>query len=329
VRFAVALSALSVLCWSHGRDPDATLHVERTFFGVHRVHRRYGPALVDPVRRVRTRVLYDALYHGNTRHGTQALDPRFRRVATSYYHRTGPMGRVFEVLGTGPRLDRVAVVGLGVGTLAAYGRPGQTMTFYEIDPAVVRIASDTRLFTYLAESRAAIELVVGDGRLSLEKAPPGTYGLIVVDAFSSDSIPIHLLTREAVALYLDKLHPRGVLALHVTNLYLDLVPVVEALAFDLGLSGIARADEVTTPQEMLEGKDASSWVLLARDEAALAPLRSAIPGEKLPWAGNADRAPYRWTDGFSNLPTVLKFRISRREARVSEGGASVSPGSEP
>ncbi len=195
-----ALVALSVLAAS-GLGPGVSgrlLHIERNFFGVVRVTH-------DAERNVHR------LFHGSTLHGQQSLDPALRREPSTYFTRSGPIGQVFAAIK--PRLEppgaRVAIVGLGAGTLASYARSGQRWTFYEIDDAVVRIARDPRYFTYLHDCEAdAIEIVLGDARLRLHDAPDQAYRLIVLDAFSSDAVPVHLISREAIQLYRAKLDER-------------------------------------------------------------------------------------------------------------------------
>jgi len=143
------------------------------------------------------------LHHGTTLHGLQVTRPSERRLPTSYYHPSGPIGRLFAGLRADREhrpLDEVAVVGLGVGTLAAYAQPGEHFTFFEIDPAIVRIASDPALFSYLRDCAGTASVAVGDGRLALATAPDAHFRLIVIDAFGSDAVPVHLLTREALAL---------------------------------------------------------------------------------------------------------------------------------
>ena len=219
---------------------------------------------------------------------------------------------MFTLLEGAGKLRDVAVVGLGAGSLAAYGTPGQRFTFYEIDPAVVRIARDPRFFTYLTDAKADVRCVVGDGRLGLAAAEDATYDLVVIDAFSSDAIPVHLLTREAMTIYLRKLRPEGVLSVHLSNQFLDLEPVVRALAADLHLSGAVKLDTIGTPQEVVEGKDRSQWAVFARERAALAllekdPLWVAFPEGEAP-------VPKRflWTDEYSNILAVLKRVEGRR-----------------
>jgi hypothetical protein len=177
---------------------------------------------------------------------------------------------------------------------------------YELDPEVIRIASDAEFFTFLSDSAAEIEYVPGDGRLSLSRAPDGAYGLIVNDAFSSDAIPVHLLTREAVTLYFDKLREDGILAVHLTNRHVNLEPVVRAIAIDLGLAAIVRTDGIHNEEEMLEGKYESTWALIARRPAALGPLWNDRAWRRLQAApGSPDDDRYLWTDDYSNVLSLI------------------------
>ena len=304
--FALAFPVFLALAWTQGGERTTLLHAERTFFGVTRVMERLGPPLLHPDLKRAVAVRYHVLYHGTTIHGKQAVGKDLRGIPTSYYHPSGPVGRVFLRFGQEERMDRVALVGLGAGTLAAYGRPGQTMTVYEIDPEVLRTAADPRLFTFLAESRARLDIRLVDGRLGLASARDASYGLIVLDAFSSDAIPMHLLTREAVAVYLKKLRQDGILALHVTNRYLDLVPVVSALADDAGLTGLLVADTVDDARQQLEGKDSSTWILLAGNPASLGSLPSSLHARVLAKPpGPPGR--YLWSDAFSDIVSVFKL----------------------
>ena len=176
------------------------LHSERSFFGVYRVS--------DDVEKN-----YRVLFHGGTAHGVQSLDPSRACEPLAYYTRSGPIGQVFEAFQESPVENDVAVIGLGAGVMACYHQPHQRFTFYEIDPTVLHIAQNRRYFTYLSDCGPAVRVVLGDARLSLRNAPAHSYGMMVLDAFSGDSIPTHLLTREALALYLSKLAPNGVLGL--------------------------------------------------------------------------------------------------------------------
>lgn len=309
--FALGLAVLLAAAWIHSVRPLETLYHSRTYFGTYRVARRViGPFRhTTPEGGTRTfAVPYHVLNHGSTRHGMQAVDPVLGAVPTSYYHRTSPIGEVFAVFGSSPRLDRVALVGLGIGTLAAYGRPGQRITCYELDPEVVRIALDPAYFTYLRDTKAEVEFVLGDGRLGLARAPDGAYGLIVLDAFNSDAIPVHLLTREAIALCMRKLRPDGLLAIHLTNQYLDLEPVVEAAAAHLGLAGLVKSATVGTADELLEAKDRSTWAVLARDREALRPLNEDGSWIVLPLSGGGEgRRRYLWTDDRASILPLLRI----------------------
>ncbi len=194
------------------------------------------------------------------------------RQALTYFHRTGPIGQVFEAYRTWLADRPIGVIGLGSGTLASYGQPGQQLTFYEIDPLVQRVAYNPAYFTYLSDSLergVGVDVVLGDARLKLEErarnGPPEKYALLVVDAFSSDAIPLHLITREALAIYLANLAEDGLLVFHISNRYLDLEPVLGNLAADAGLTGLLDEDLAYR----IPAKDSSTWVVLSRREANL------------------------------------------------------------
>jgi hypothetical protein len=261
------------------------LHRERSFFGTLSVVRlEPGP--------------YHQLIHGNTIHGQQSLDPNRRREPLTYYYRTGPIGQVFEVYGQRSSRPTVAVVGLGTGSLAAYAQPGERWTFYEIDPSVVRIASNPAYFTYLHDCRAsAHEVVLGDARLRLRDARGHGNDLIVLDAFSSDAIPVHLLTREAIELYRSKLAPDGMMAFHISNRYLDLAAALGALARDEGLVCRVRQDIRVNSDEQRLGKSASTWAILANRETDLGSL-ATDPAWISPKVRRNEAA---WTDDFSSI----------------------------
>jgi spermidine synthase len=268
------------------------LYRERGFFGAMSVEVRYEDNSVN-------------LYHGTTLHGKQSREAARRREPLTYYHRTGPIGQVFSSYSVADAKRHVAVIGLGTGTLAAYGEAGQALTFYEIDPAIQKIAANPRFFTYMTDATARgvkLDVVLGDARLKLHEAPDGRYGLIVIDAFSSDAIPVHLLTREAVQLYLDKLEPGGLIALHISNRYLDLEPVLFRIAEGLGLYGLIQGDD----GEEEPGKAASTWVLLARQPRDFTPLGRLYRNRWSMLAGS--EAVAAWTDDFSNLLRVFKWR---------------------
>ena len=285
VRFGLAILAVLVGSTVYSPEHGKTLHAERNFFGVLRV-------MVDGPETVHY------LLHGSTQHGRQFIDQSRRCEPLSYYHRAGPFGSITSAL-AGQQSPRVAVVGLGAGATAGYAVPGQEWTFYEIDPAVVRIARDARYFSYIgACSNAPINFVLGDGRLRLKEAPENYYSLIALDAFSSDAIPLHLLTREAVGVYLSKLANGGLLTFHISNRHLDLSPVLGSVARSYGLTALIMRDGDMSAES---GKDASIWVVLARTPEDLKPLSTDDRWQTL-------EAPddFRiWTDDFSNIFSVL------------------------
>ena len=242
------------------------------------------------------------LQHGGTTHGLQFMAAARRRIPASYYTGTSGIGRTMRtVWPAGGR--RIGVVGLGTGSMASWGRPGDVMRFYEINDEVVRIARGS--FTFLADTPAKVELVMGDARLSMEREPDQRYDVLVLDAFSSDAIPAHLLTKEAFVTYRRHLKPDGVLAVHVSNRYLDLEPVVRLIAGESGLGvAVINDDDVGEFQvdEFTGGAYTSDWMLLSADSKVLAqPLISKAASESRETPAGA-RA---WTDERSDLLSVL------------------------
>ncbi|RYG33394.1 hypothetical protein EON81_18270 [bacterium] len=288
-RFSACLAAVVAAAFVTGvnNGGQRVLLTRRSFFGEHKV------ATSGTGRFVR-------LVHGNTLHGMQ--DKKNPTRPLTYYYPNGPIGQVFTQMK--PRLQgkRVGLIGLGVGSLAAYGQPGERMTFFEIDPLVVQISRDTGLFTFLRDSKADVDIVLGDARLTLGRQPDGAFSLLAIDAFSSDAIPVHLLTQEAMALYMRKLTPDGILAVHVSNRYLDLNPIVSAEAKALGLICYEQTDGMTTEEEAL-GKTASSWMILGRDAEAFKGVAGAR-GSYWNLAEESDMRP--WTDDFSNVFSVFR-----------------------
>ncbi|MGE5126539.1 MAG: spermidine synthase [Betaproteobacteria bacterium] len=288
-RHAAAL-ALMLLAGRFYEGGFGTLvHAERSFFGVYRVQedRRQG---------------YRFLMQGTTLHGIQSLDPARQAEPLAYYHRSGPFGEAFAALPAASRA-RVAVVGLGAGALASYARPGQHWVFLEIDPAVERLARDTRYFGYLAGCAERCSVEIGDARRALA-ATPRRFDLIVLDAFSSDAIPVHLVTREAFSLYRSRLAEGGAILVHFSNRDLSLEPVLGRVAREVALVALVGRDRVFPLSG--GGKLSSEWMALAAYRADLGGL--AASGR---WrAPQVAATTPLWTDDFSNLLGVL--RLGRR-----------------
>jgi len=285
LRYALGLSLLFVSANSGQMYRGSVLHQDRTFFGVYSV-------TTDPAE---TMVM---LYHGATAHGIQSRLPERAGEPLAYYHRSGPAGSIVEAFAQRPDKRELALVGAGTGALAALAGPHQRVTLYEIDPIVMQIAEDTRYFTFLADTPARHEWVIGDGRLALA-GTDRSFDLIVLDAFTGGSIPIHLMTREAVQLYLERLAPRGALLFHVSNRHLDLAPVLAAHARDLELHAYQRVDARVSIEEGVFG---SHWVILVRSPEDL----SGIPDTGWGELHAAPGAP-AWTDDFSNLLSVQRW----------------------
>jgi len=265
-----------------------SLTIQRNFYGVVRV-KDYGDPKTDPdaVR---------SLVHGMILHGEQRLDPARKMDPTSYYGPGSGIGLAINNSQEGAR--HVGVIGLGTGTLATYGRPGDRYRMYEINPQVVDIA--WYWFSFLQDSKAKIDVVLGDARLQLEREAPQGFDVLAIDAFSSDSIPTHLITKEAMEVYLRHMKPDGVIAFHITNRFLDLPPVVRRIADELGLKSAIVSDEPSDRQDRF--LSSSDWVLVSRSDAML--QKAAIKAVAQP----VDSKPQwrLWTDNFNNLFQILK-----------------------
>ena len=259
---------------------------ERSFFGVLTVMRDESGGLMT-------------LSHGTTLHGIQRLEGPRRLEPAAYYHPQGPVGQVFAEFTGEKRKSRIAVTGLGTGSLAPYAGPGQAIDFYEIDPTVKKISTHPDYFTFLSSCRADWKVILGDARFTMAKAPPQAYGIIILDAFSSDAIPVHLLTREAVDLYFSKLRQDGVLLIHISNKYVDLAPVLARLAEESGYAARLGDDE----EDDAVGKYGTTWVLLARREADFGGLSRSAAWKKL----ETREGVGFWTDDFSNILSVFKW----------------------
>jgi len=285
-----ALACAVWLSYEYGRSiHTGTIELSRNFYGTLRV--RTTGADDSPTTRWR-------LLHGVIVHGEQIRGEQFRRQPTTYYGASSGVGRTVRFLQRQhQRPLRVGLIGLGVGTLAAYGRPGDHYRFYELNPAVLELAR--RRFSYLADSGAAITTPLGDARLVLEREAPQRFDLLAIDAFSSDSIPVHLITREASQLYRRHLADGGVIAFHISNRYLNLAPITRRLADDLGLPALRVIDD---PDDTVSDLYRSDWVLITANQALLQELRSSSAGVELV----AQPRIRPWTDDHNNLFQVLK-----------------------
>jgi hypothetical protein len=327
VRFGLSVGALTLataVCAMVEYRPEFQ---QRSFFGVLKVEKE-------------TKVLASGslltsvtLMHGTTWHGTQHryeadpdLDTYWRQEPLSYYTHTGPVGHVFAAYNTASR--PFGVIGLGTGTMASYGLKGQHVTFYDIDPVVRGISFDTdKYFTYVSDARergAMLDLVMGDARLTMERqelTDEEKYGLLVVDAFSSDAIPVHLITWEALQLYLDRLRPDGIVLFHISNRYLNLQPVLANFVQKGGLAGYVFNDD---DEESVPGKARSTWVAIARKpedldrlvneprwekvRPALLAATLSVGNLKVPWKSlTPDPKVGVWTDDYSNLLSVFDW----------------------
>ena len=289
MRFALGLCAVMLGGVYYAGYTSRTVHVVRNFFGTTRV-------MADSAGRINT------LYSGNTVHGRQFVDQSRACEPLSYHHENGPLGQVMAVFNAAPANPHVAVIGLGVGATLAYSKPGQDWTFYEINPDVINIARNAQYFSYLQScARGPTKVIEGDARLKLNDAADGEYGLIVVDAFSSDAIPVHLVTEQAIDLYLSKLATGGMLAFHISNRSLDLKPILGDLSASRSLICIGFDD---LKPGSFEGKDPSQWVVMARSESEISNLSINSQWQRL----NGRRESRVWSDDFSNIVRAIKWR---------------------
>lgn len=271
--FGIAVAVVLTAAFSQaGSDLLAS---ERTFYGVYRVHE------TAQVRFIMS---------GTTLHGMQFIDEGRRSTPLVYYHRDGPVGEVFSAV---PNASDVGIIGLGVGGLTPYGDPGDTYTYYEIDPVVEQLARDESFFSFLSKAAPTVEVVIGDGRLELERLRP-SHNMLIVDAFASDAIPVHLLTLEAFETYLDSLDEDGILLVHISNRHFDLEAVVGRIADELEASARVRRYSPVAEHEWMTQ---SVWVLVERT-----PSLNLSEG----WEA-AERGEALWTDDYSNILSVVDW----------------------
>jgi SAM-dependent methyltransferase len=280
-----AAAAMVIVLVRNVRDFDRDTIVRmRSFYGALRV-RQFSNWLKEP---------YRTLYNGKIEHGAQYVNPPSSLLPTTYYGPDSGVG--LALTHCCPNAKRVGAIGLGAGTLAAYGKTSDYFRFYEINPQVVNIAQTS--FSYLRDSPAKIDVVLGDARLSLQSEAPQQFDVLAVDAFSGDAIPVHLLTREAFALYLRHLKPDGILAVHTSNSYLNLPPVVQLLAADAGCD----AQLIENEDEHRKLIDSSDWVLVTRNRRFLDAIDSTVMIEAISVPPNLRV----WTDDFNNLFQILR-----------------------
>jgi spermidine synthase len=287
LRFALAMAVLiisyrSLLPQFFGGSQF--LHTARNFFGVKGVKYDVG----TNSRR---------LLHGDTLHGIEGLDPELAGRPVSYYHETGPVGDVMRLLSE--RGDQhIGVVGLGTGSMAGWTAPHRHITFFDIDPQIPEIA--TNFFTFLPSCGNNCDVVIGDGRLMIEKANAGEFDLLMLDAFNSDSIPAHLVSREAVRMYLTKLKTDGLLMFHVSNRYMNVEGLISAVVTDASLEAVVRHDNV----QQMELKAKSQYIVAAKNVEALGALKHDANWSKV----EKPAAVHPWTDDYSNMLEILRWR---------------------
>jgi hypothetical protein len=279
----LALAAVFLVATSTVDHLDHYISTDRDFYGT---------------LAVRDTTDYHILVDGTTIHGAQATDPARRTTPLTYFTNTGPLGTVVRTARERGLTGQVGVIGLGAGTMACQFRAGEQVTFFEIDPLVEQVAADPALFSYLRDCPPDTRVVLGDGRLSLSREPAGRYGLVVLDAFASDVVPVHLLTRQAVELYRSRLVPGGLIALNVSNRYLSLEPVLGQVAASLGLTCLSTLDTDVAAEQ---GKSSSRWVLLAAAPDDTGGIRTDPRWTPCPARGRV------WTDDYANVLGALHW----------------------
>ncbi len=283
--YAMLLISVGLLAdITHGEDE----YISRNFYGVKKIK-------VDKSRGLRS------LIHGVTVHGRQYVNKPYQDIPLAYFHESGPIGDIFRAHRKEKPLSDIAVVGLGVGTIAGYTKPWENITFYEIDPGIIKIATSPRFFTFLSNSKGSYSIVTGDARLKLHGARNKSYDMILLDAFASNAIPIHLLTREAIDLYLSKIKPNGFLVFHISNKYINLKHMIARHAVDNGLTCIYTFD-FSDGKDYL-GKISSEYAVIGKPGSI---IKSLLQIEE--WrVVEPDQDVVAWTDMYSSLLNYLKL----------------------
>ena len=274
---------------------SSTLFQERTFFGVMSV--RDSTLLNEKGQPEK----YREFYHGTTKHGAQRLPRHLQQTPLTYFSRQGPIGQLFAEYNDQNNAWNIAVVGLGAGTLSCYAKKKQDWIFYELDPGIVDVAENPKYFTYLRNCGHKITMKVGDARLSIEKEPDQRLDLLIIDAFSSDAIPTHLLTQEAFDLYFSKIKPNGILAFHITNRHLALKKVLSDHSQTMKIPALIQEFKPQNPPPLVVATD---WVVMAKNKQVLEPLRQSNLGhwQKMPLYFGLKS----WTDDFTNIIDIWK-----------------------
>lgn len=292
-RYVLASAAtIMMLMYFDVMPSNQTILRKRNFFGSHLVRVFKGSDGAD----------YHFLTNGNILHGVENQDPKHILDPLTYYIPESGVGLALTKYGTEARMKNYAVIGLGTGTLAGYGHAEQTIDYYELNPSIAKTAGDPKYFSFISKTPAKVNVILGDARLRMNEAADSTYGLIAVDAFSSDAIPTHLLTLQACEMYLRKLRPDGILAIHVSNRYLDLYSVVATVANQLNLVG-ADVKYQATDDDQARYRSTSEWVILAHDAKDLKGLQSEPASRLAP-----DRNVRIWTDDYTNIFQILRFK---------------------
>lgn len=295
LRFGLAVGAIFLASTLRVNKDETVIASKRSFFGIYNV------------TRVQTSTgFYHQFVHGSTLHGQQSIDPTRMHEPLTYYAQSGPLGLAIKALQEkqGDDFDNIGAVGLGAGTAAAYATKNQKWTFYEIDPVVQEFAENPAYFTYLRDCLAPYEIVIGDGRLQMQTAPDAGFDLLILDAYSSDSLPIHLLTREALQLYASKLAPGGAMIFNISNRHLNLEPQMAALAKSIGWQSLLGSDFDLDSKESANGKTVSQWVILARGKSDFEKLSKDARWKNLPVKENVTP----WTDSYSSLLSAFAWK---------------------
>lgn len=275
---------------------NALIHQSRNFYGVLSIRQHSADDIAQQ------NATLHVLRNGTTEHGSQLRTAESRCMPTGYYSQKGPLGQLFNAYDADNAQWNIGIIGLGAGEIAAYAKPSQQWSFYELNPTVVDIAENPDYFSFLQDCVGDYRVQVGDARLMLEKEKQQQYDLLIVDAFSSDSIPTHLMTKEAIELFLTNMKPGGLLAFHISNRHLALKKVLSVQAKELGL---ANAIQEFRPKTKIPYTHASDWVMMAKEGSRLQPLLQSQTGH---WTALSDYPEIKgWTDDYSSIISLWKF----------------------